>query len=73
MNKFAELAAKSAAFYKKSEERADALSQRFDAVEQKMHEAFARHEQVAQDAEHGIQSLEEAARAMMGHNGPPTS
>lgn len=73
MNKFAELAARSAALHKKSEERADALALRFAEVEKNLDAAFLKHENAVATAEAGVQSLEEAARALVGHNGgPPT-
>jgi hypothetical protein len=68
MNKFAELAARSASIRKSLDERADALAKRLDAIPTKADTAFAKHERVLDEHEQGIESLEEAMRDLAGHN-----
>jgi hypothetical protein len=71
MNKFAELAARSASIRKDMNERADALAKRLDAIPTLADTAFTKHEQLLDDHERGIQSLEDSLRDLAGHNGAP--
>ena len=71
MNKFAELAAKSAALRKSLDDRADSLMKRMDAIPTLADAAFAKHETALDEAEGGIKVMEDALRDLAGHNGAP--
>jgi len=71
MNKFAELAAKSAALRKSLDDRADSLMKRMDAIPTLADAAFAKHETALDEAEGGIKAMEDALRDLAGHNGAP--
>lgn len=71
MNKFAELAAKSAALRKSLEDRADSLMERMDTIPTLADAAFAKHEAALDEAEGGIKAMEDAMRDLAGHNGAP--
>ena len=71
MNKFAELAARSASIRKSLDERADALGRRLEALPTLADMTFAKHEKLLDDHENGIQALEDALRDLVGHNGAP--
>lgn len=71
MNKLAELATRSASIRKSLDDRADALGKRLDALPTIADTAFAKHETILNDAEHGIKALEDSLRDLAGHNGSP--
>lgn len=71
MNKFAELAARSAALRKSLDQRADKLAARFDAFPAAAEAAFAPHEALADETERGFKEMEDALRDLVGHNGGP--
>lgn len=71
LNKFAELAARSASIRKNLDDRADALAKRLDALPTLADSTFAKHETMMDDAESGIKALEESLRDLAGHNGAP--
>lgn len=71
MNKFSELAARSAALRKSLDERADKLAARFDAFPAAADAAFAPHEALADETERGFKEMEDALRDLAGHNGGP--
>lgn len=73
MNKFSELAARSAAMRKSLDERADKLAARFDAFPAMADAAFAPHEALADETERGFKEMEDALRDLAGHNGAPLS
>jgi hypothetical protein len=70
MNKFAELAARSAALRKSLDERADKIAKRLDAIPDAAESAFGKHEQMLDQTENGIRELEDSLRDLAGHNGP---
>lgn len=71
MNKFAELAARSAEMRKSLDIRADKLSVRMDAIPALADTAFSKHETLLDDQESGIKALEDSLRDLIGHNGAP--
>lgn len=71
MNKFAELASRSAAIRKNLEDRADRLAQRLDALPGLADATLGKHERMLDEEEEGIRLLEESLRGMIGHNGGP--
>ena len=71
MNKFAELAARSAEMRKNLDERADKLAMRMDAIPALADGAFSKHETLLDDQESGIKALEDSLRDLIGHNGAP--
>lgn len=68
MNKFAELAARSASIRKGLEERADKLAKRLDAIPDLADATLGKHERLLDETEDGIHALEESLRDMTGHN-----
>lgn len=68
MNKFAELAARSAFIRKSLDDRADALFKRLDALPTVAEAAFASHETILDQTENGIKALEDSLRDLAGHN-----
>jgi hypothetical protein len=71
MNKFAELAARSATIRKDLDERADRLGKRLDAIPTLADATLGKHERLLDETESGINALEESLRDMIGHNGAP--
>jgi hypothetical protein len=71
MNKFAELAARSATIRKDLDERADRLGKRLDAIPTLADATLGKHERLLDETESGINALEESLRDMVGHNGAP--
>lgn len=73
MNKFTEIAERSALIRKSLDKRADELSLRLDAIPAMADAAFKPHEALADETEAGIKSLEDSLRDLAGHNRPPVS
>lgn len=71
MNKFAELASRSAEIRKSIEDRADRLATRLDALPALADATLGKHEKLLDEEEQGIKLLEEALSGMIGHNGAP--
>ena len=71
MNKFAELAARSAEIRKNLDARADRLAERLDALPSLADATLGKHERLMDEQESGIQALEDSLRDMLGHNGAP--
>jgi hypothetical protein len=71
MNKFAELAARSAEIRKNLDARADRLAERLDALPALADATLGKHERLMDEQESGIQALEDSLRDMAGHNGAP--
>jgi len=69
-NKFTELAEKVAKSRKAMDERADQLSARLDKLNGKADQAFTKHETHLDQAESGMDAMEEALSGLIGHNGP---
>lgn len=72
MNKFAEIAARSAAIRKSLEARADKLAERLDALPALADATLGKHERMLDEHENGIEAMEESLRDMIGHNGAPS-
>jgi vancomycin resistance protein YoaR len=72
-NKFAELADKVTKSQKALDARADQLSARLDKLNQTADVAFTKHESAVDQAEHGIDAMEQALSGLIGHNGPNES
>lgn len=71
MNKFAELAARSAEIRKNLDARADRLAERLGALPALADATLGKHERMLDEHESGIQALEDSLRDMIGHNGAP--
>ncbi len=71
MDRFAELAAKSAKLHRAAEERADRFEARLDAIPELIERAFAPQEAKLDDLERGAGVLESSLQSMIGHNGAP--
>ena len=71
MNKFAEIAARSAEIRKNLDARADRLAERLDALPTLADATLGKHERMLDEHESGIQALEDSLRDMIGHNGAP--
>lgn len=71
MDKFAELAARSAALHRAADKRADQFAARLDAIPELLERAFAPQEAKLDDLERGASVLENALESMIGHNGAP--
>lgn len=71
MDKFAELAARSAALHKAASDRADRFAARLDAIPELLERAFAPQEARLDDLERGASVLEHSLESMIGHNGAP--
>lgn len=69
-NKFTELAEKVAKSRKAMDERADQLSERLDRLNGKSDQTFTKHETHLDQAEGGLDAMEEALSGLIGHNGP---
>lgn len=70
VNKFTELAGKVARSRKAMDERADRLSDRLDGLNGKADQAFTKHETHLDQADAGLDAMEEALSGLIGHNGP---
>lgn len=68
MNKFAELASRSALIRKTIDERADKLAARLDAIPDLADATLGKHERMMDETESGIKALEDSLRDMAGHN-----
>lgn len=71
MNKFAELAMRSAELHKAAEARADRMADRLAAIPDLLERAFVPHETKLDELEHGVDVLEKSLHSMIGHNGGP--
>jgi hypothetical protein len=71
MDRFAELAARSAKLHKAAEDRADRFEARLDAIPDLLERAFAPQEAKLDDLERGAEVLENSLQSMIGHNGGP--
>lgn len=71
MNKFAEIAARSAEIRKNLDARADRLAERLGALPALADATLGKHERMLDEHESGIQALEDSLRDMIGHNGAP--
>lgn len=71
MDRFAELAARSAQLRQVAEDRADKFAARLDAIPELLDRAFAPQETMLDDLERGASVLESSLQSMIGHNGAP--
>lgn len=71
MDRFSELAARSAQLRQAAEDRADKFAARLDAIPELLDRAFAPQETMLDDLERGAEVLENSLKSMIGHNGGP--
>lgn len=71
MDRFAELAARSAALHRAAGERAGRFADRLDKIPDLLERAFAPQEAMLDDLERGASVLENSLESMIGHNGAP--
>ena len=71
MDRFSELAARSAQLRQAAEDRADKFAARLDAIPELLDRAFAPQETMLDDLERGAEVLENSLKSMIGDNGGP--